>query len=146
MRYVRLTEQEEGKLKEVYQSGGYVLERKRSQCLLLSHRGKSINELAGIFGVTRLTITNWLDKWKEGGLEGIRLESGRGRKQKLAGIGQEQLEAYVEEHSRNLNAVLALLREKHAVEVSKKTLQRFLKTQRLHFQASAAQLEKQAQA
>ena len=128
MRTIRLTEQEEKELQEVYKSSGSIIERRRSQCLLLSHRGKSINELAGIFGVTRLTITNWRDKWKEGGLEGIRLESGRGRKQKLAGIGQEQLEAYVEEHSRNLNAVLALLREKHAVEVSKKTLQRFLKT------------------
>ena len=64
----------------------------------------------------------------QGGLQGIRLEPGRGRKQKLAGIGQEQLEAYVEEHSRNLKAVVALIKEKHAVEVSKKTLQRFLKT------------------
>ena len=142
MRTIRLTEQEEKELQEVYKSSGYIIERRRSQCLLLSHRGKSINELAGIFGVTRLTITNWLDKWKEGGLEGIRLESGRGRRQKLAGIGQEQLEAYVEGHSRNLNAVLALLREKHAVEVSKKTLQRFLKTQRLLFQEGAPQPEK----
>ena len=128
MRNIKLTEQEEQELKEVYKSSGYIVERKRSQCLLLSHQGKSINELAGIFGVTRLTITNWLDKWEQGGLQGIRLESGRGRKQKLAGIGQEQLEAYVEEHSRNLKAVVALIKEKHAVEVSKKTLQRFLKT------------------
>lgn len=128
MRNIRLTEQEEKELQEVYKSSGYVVERKRSHCLLLSHRGKSINELSSIFGVTRLTITNWLDKWKQGGLECIRLGSGRGRKQKLAGIGRELLEAYVEEHSRNLNAVVALLQERHAVEVSKKTLQRFLKT------------------
>lgn len=128
MRNIRLTEKEEGELKEVYKSSSYLIERKRSQCLLLSHQGKSINELAGMFGVTRLTITNWLDKWKQGGLKGVRLESGRGRKQKLAGIGQEQLVAYVEAHSRNLNAVVALIKEKHAVAVSKKTLQRFLKT------------------
>ncbi|MCC9167999.1 hypothetical protein LN893_14215 [Pontibacter sp. XAAS-A31] len=63
-------------------------------------------------------------RWAGGHSAGV----GSGRKQKLAGIGQEQLEAYVEEHSWNLNAVLALLKEKHAVEVSKKTLQRFLKT------------------
>jgi len=142
MRYVRLTEQEEEKLKEVYKSSGNSLERKRSQCLLLSHQGKPINELAGIFGVSRLTITNWLDKWEAGGVGGIRFGPGRGRKQKLAGIGQEQLEAYVEGHSRNLNAVVALLKEKHAVEVSSKTLQRFLKTQRLLFQEGAPQPEK----
>lgn len=128
MRNISLTEQEVADLQELYKSSSYLVERKRSQCLLLSHQGRSINELAGIFGVTRLTITNWLDKWKQGGLDGIRLESGRGRKQKLAGIGQEQLEAYVQQHSRNLHAVVALIKEKHAVVVSKKTLQRFLKT------------------
>lgn len=128
MRNIRLTEQEEQELKEVYRSSAYSVERRRSHCLLLSHRGKSINELAGIFSVTRLTVTNWLDRWERGGLEGIRLGSGRGRRRKLAGIGQELLEAYVEQHSRNLNAVVALIKEKHAVEVSKKTLQRFLKT------------------
>jgi len=128
MRNISLTEQEAKELKELYKSGRYMIERKRSQCLLLSHQGKSINELANIFGVSRLTITNWLDKWQNGGLEGIRLQPGRGRKQKLFGIEQEQLEAYVEHHSRNLKAVVALIKEKHAVEVSKKTLQRFLKT------------------
>ncbi len=128
MRNIRLTEQEEQELKELYKKGASIIERKRSQCLLLSHQGQSINELASIFGVTRLTISNWFDKWEQAGLEGMRLEPGRGRKQKLVGIGPEQLEAYVAEHSRNLNAVVALIKEKHAVVVSKKTLQRFLKT------------------
>lgn len=128
MRNIRITEQEEKELRALYRSSGYIIERKRSQCLLLSHQGKSINELAGIFGVSRLTITNWLGIWEQSGLAGIRLKPGRGRKQKLTGIGQEQLEAYIEAHSRNLKAVVVLIKEKHAVEVSKKTLQRFLKT------------------
>jgi len=144
MRYIRLTKQEEEKLKEVYKSSGYSLERRRSQCVLLSHQGKPINELAGIFGVSRLTVTHWLDKWEAGGVAGIRFGAGRGRKQKLAGIGQEQLEAYVEGHSRNLGAVVALIKERHAVEVSRKTLQRFLKTRRLLFQEGAPQPERQA--
>ena len=122
MRNIRLTEKEEKELKGLYERSRYILERKRSQCLLLSHAGESINELAGIFVVTRLTITNWLDIWEQSGLEGIRLKPGRGRKQKLSGIGQEQLEAYIEGHSRNLNAVVALIKEKHAVVVHKKPL------------------------
>lgn len=115
-------------MKAVYKSGRHIIARKRSQCILLSHQGKPINELAGIFGVSRLTITHWLNKWEQGGLAGIRLQPGRGRKQKLAAIEQEHLEAYVEQYSRNLKAVVALIKEKHAVVVSKKTLQRFLKT------------------
>jgi len=69
------------------------------------------------------------------------LQAGRGRKKKLAGIEQRQLEAYVAEHSRNLQVVVALLKEKHAVEVSKKTLQRFLKRECLLFQKGTPQLE-----
>jgi transposase len=137
MRYIQLTASEEQTLQEVYKQSPYVVERQRSQCLLLSHSGKSIQELSQVFGVSRLTITNWFGKWEHGGLEGIRLQSGRGRKQKLAGIKQEQLEGYVAEHSRNLHAVVSLLKEKHAVEVSKKTLQRFLKTECLFFPKSS---------
>lgn len=128
MRSINLTEVEEKEVKELYKKGNYVVERTRSHCLLLSHGGKSIKELMQVFGVSRLTITNWLDSWERAGKAGILLRAGRGRKKKLAGIDQAQIAAYVGQHSRNLNAVVALLKEKHAVEVSKKTLQRFLKT------------------
>jgi len=127
MRYIKLTEQEQKELEHLYGNGSYIVERRRSQCLLLSAQGKSIGELTSIFGVSRLTITRWLDKW-QAGKAAIALQPGRGRKKKLAGIGQEQLEAYVAENSRNLNAVVAIIKEKHGVVVSKKTLQRFLKT------------------
>lgn len=128
MRYIQLTPTEEQKLASIYKQSAYLVERQRSQCLLLSNQGKTINELAGIFQVSRLTITHWLDKWQQSGLDGVGLQPGRGRKKKLAGIGQEQLKGYVESNSRNLNAVVALIEEKHAVVVAKKTLQRFLKT------------------
>lgn len=128
MRYIRLTAGEEHALKAVYKQSPYVVERQRSHCLLLSHSGKSIQELSQVFGVSRLTITHWLDKWEHGGVDGIRLQSGRGRKKKLAKLAPEQLHEYVESNSRNLQAVVALLQEKHAVTVHKKTLQRFLKT------------------
>jgi transposase len=128
MRVVSLTAAERKELEAVYRSSGYIVERQRSQCLLLSDSGKSINELASIFGVTRLTITNWLNKWERAGRQGIQLQAGRGRKKKLAGLAFTEIEAYVEQHNRNLKAVVALIKEKHAVGVSKKTLQRFLKT------------------
>lgn len=142
MRYIKLSKEEEQQLKELYQQSRYVVERRRSQCLLLSHQGKDINELASIFGVKRLCITQWLDKWEAAGQAGILLQAGRGRKRKLSGLKAEQLESYVAEHRRNLNAVVALLKDRHAVEVSKKTLQRFLKTKPLHFPQGAPQFKK----
>lgn len=127
MRYIKLTEREQQAIKDLYLTGHYVVERRRSHCLLLSDSGKSIKELMQIFGVSRLTITNWLDSWERAGQAGILLQAGRGCKKKLAGLAPGHLEEYVKEHNRNLNAVVALLKEKHAVRVSKKTLQRFLK-------------------
>jgi len=128
MRYIKLTETEEQELRAVYKKSLYKVERERSQCLLLSHSGKSIKELSQVFEVSRLTITKWLNRWQSGGKAGILLRPGRGRKKKLAGLEEEQLAGYVESNSRNLNAVVALIKEKHAVVVHKKTLQRFLKT------------------
>ena len=132
MRYINLSKEDEQYLAAIYHKSGYIVERGRSQCLLLSHQGKSINELASIFGVKRLCITRWLDKWELAGKAGILLQAGLGRKKKLSSLEAEQLEAYVGQHHRNLNAIVALLKEKHAVEVSKKTLQRFLKTGSSH--------------
>lgn len=128
MRYIYLTETEQQELAELYKNSRYQVERERSQCVLLSHRGKSIKELSQVFRVSRLTITKWLDRWQAGGKAGILLRPGRGRKQKLAGLERQELEGYLESNSRNLNAVVALIKEKHAVVVHKKTLQRFLKT------------------
>lgn len=127
MRYIELSKEEEQELAALYQRSPHVMERSRSHCLLLSHRGQDIKDLATIFGVNRLCITRWLDKWERGGISGILLQPGRGRKKKLAGLEVKQIAAYVGQHNRNLNAVVALLKEKHAVAVSKKTLQRFLK-------------------
>jgi transposase len=119
MRYITLTETEEQELAQLYKRSQYIVERQRSQCILLSHQGKSIKELSQVFGVSRLTITKWLDRWQQGGKAGILLPPGRGRKKKLSGLAAEPIEAYVAEHNRNLNAVVALLKEKHAVAVSR---------------------------
>lgn len=131
MRYIRLTEEHEKGLSKMHKYSPYILERRRSHCLLLSHAGKSINELASIFKVSRLAVTRWMDQWEAAGLDGITHRPGRGRKKKLASLDRSIIEGYVADNARNLTAVLELLEKNHAVKVSKKTLQRFLKTGRL---------------
>lgn len=127
MRYIELTETESRELSYLYKNSPYVVERKRSHCLLLSSSGKNINELCSIFQVSRLTVTNWFNRWESDKKAGVLLRAGRGRKKKLADLDIELIKEYVQAHCRNLNAVVALLKEKHGIRVSKKTLQRFLK-------------------
>lgn len=127
MRQIKLKQEEERVLERLYRHSGNATERRRAHCLLLSHRGSSINELSRVFDVRRSTISGWLKGWESRGLESLRVAQGRGRKKKLAGLAPELIEGYVEQQARNLRAVAARIGQEHGVEVSKKTLQRFLK-------------------
>jgi len=53
--------------------------RHRAHAILLSDQGYQINHLAEIFFVDRETITNWLNRWDEGGLTGLENKPRRGR-------------------------------------------------------------------
>lgn len=56
MRYITLNIEELDTLERFYRKSPDHLVRKRSQCLLLSHKMHSINELSAIFYVSRRTI------------------------------------------------------------------------------------------
>ena len=128
MRYIKLSESSEQELHHLYQTSKQTTVRKRSHCLLLSHRGMSMQALSGIFGVQRTTIGRWFNHWLSGQAAGLPIGSGRGRKKKLAGLEVGVIKGYVDDNSRCLDTVVAKLEQVHGVQVSKKTLQRFLKT------------------
>ena len=131
MRLIRLTELEQRTLKKLYLEGKSCTVRKRSHCLLLSHQGVSMRELSVTFGVQRATIGRWFTSWEKQQQAGLSIVRGRGRKKKLAGLDTQLIKDYVDENSRALDTVLAKRAQDHDVLVSKKTLQRFLKTSTL---------------
>ena len=125
MRYVALKTEEFEALESGSKNSNHTI-RKRSQCLLLSHQGRTIIDLSSIFDVDRRTIERWFDKWEKEGVNSLPITTGRGAKTRLKGLEQvisEQLEI----HSRNLKNVLLHLEEKHNIRIYKKTLQNFLK-------------------
>lgn len=126
MRMIKLTEEEQQRLGKLYGESKDATVRKRSQCLLLSHQGLSMELLSETFGVQRATIGRWFSSWET--TQGLAIGNGRGRKRKLSGMDVDLLKTYVNENSRSLDTVVAKLQQAHGVEVSKKTLQRFLKT------------------
>lgn len=126
MRIIKLTEEEQANLKRHYQTSKDATVRKRSHCLLLSHQGISIQSLSETFGVQRATISRWFSSWET--TQGLAISSGRGRKKKLSGLDVSLIKEYVAENSRALDTVVARLAQAHGVQISKKTLQRFLKT------------------
>ena len=127
MRFITLSPAEEQQLAALHTSSANAVERRRSQCLLLSARGHTITQLTAIFAVCRLTIRHWFDGWESGQLAGLRHRPGQGRKRKLAAVPRADLEALVREHPQNLKAVLAEVETTHAVQCSKGALCRQLK-------------------
>ena len=126
MRIIKLTKAEQENLKSTYQTSTNATVRKRSQCLLLSHQGISVQALSQTFGVQRATICRWFSSWET--TQQLAISSGRGRKKKLSGLDVNLIKEYLAENSRALDTVVARLAQEHGVQISKKTLQRFLKT------------------
>jgi transposase len=126
MRYIILKSEEIEALEQLHQNSLDNTVRKRSQCLLLSHQGRTIIDLANIFVVSRRTIERWFDNWDKSGINSLAIMPGRGVKTRLKGYGKE-VSAQLELHNRNLKNVLLYLKVQHNIIICKKTLQNFLK-------------------
>ena len=93
---------------------------------MLNYEGYSINELASIFKVTRLTITNWLDDWDKLAFVGLYDRPGRGRKPKLTTEQQQQVKVWAKETPKNLDSVQSKIESEWKIQVSKDTIKRIL--------------------
>jgi len=126
MRYITLKTEEIEALEELHKNSTDNTVRKHSQCLLLSHQGRTIIDLANIFDVSRRTIERWFDNWVKNGINSLPMMPGRGVKTRLKGYGEE-VSQQLELHNRNLKNVLIYFKERHNIIICKKTLQNFLK-------------------
>lgn len=117
-------------LRKGYTYGKSPLYRRKCHSILLSHSGKTVSEIAKIYEVTVHSVREWLKQWEKEGLEGLQLKPGRGRKPKLD-VNKDKhvqtVKTLVSNEPKNLRKVNAQLKEELDIEVSKKTLKRFLK-------------------
>ena len=125
-----LTEEQKSSLKKGYTYGKSPIFRRRCHCILLNHSGKTVKELSSYFAISDQSIRQWLKLWERHGIEGMKLQSGRGRKSKLKTEDAKHVETVkelIENEPKNLNRVKVELEETLGIELSKKTLKRFLK-------------------
>ena len=126
MRYVTLKIEEFEALEKLHRDSPDNAARKHSQCLLLSHQGRTIIDLANIFNVSRRTIERWFNSWAKSGFDSLSIMPGRGVKTRLKDYGKE-VSQQLELHNRNLKNVLIYFKVQHNITICKKTLQNFLK-------------------
>lgn len=125
-----MTEEQKSSLKKGYTYGRSPLFRRKCHCILLSHERKTVKELSSFFGISVHSIREWLKLWERQGIEGLKLKPGRGRKPKLKSDEKKHVETVktlIENEPKNLNRVRTQIEDKLGIEVSKKTLKRFLK-------------------
>ena len=131
MRYIKnLTQEEQQGLREGHLHGETYRFRNRCQAILLSHSGYSIVELSKMYSVRRNTISCWLNQWEANGLEGLKDRARSGRPSKLSTSNElhvQEVKSLLKTDFQNLNKVRGQLEENMDIEVSKRTLQRFLK-------------------
>lgn len=128
MRLIRdLNPESQKMLERIYRASKHHQVRERAKCILLSFQGTTIEELSGIFGVTRKTIYNWLTAWEDRKLIGFYNRRGRGRKPKLTEAQGQQVIDWVKEEPKSLKKIQIKIVEEWKLTVSKDTIKRLIK-------------------
>jgi transposase len=126
----KLTAAQNRSLERGYRTGKSHFYRRKCHCILLSNKGKTVQELANLYGVKTRTVYSWFDLWESEGIKGLALKPGRGRKPKLNVSDEIQVKTVkvlIENEPKNLNRVVGQIKSQLDIDLSKKTLKRFLK-------------------
>jgi len=129
-RYIRLTEEEDAKLREIEQAPYFKPKvRLRAQVLRLSHRGSNIRTISSYTGRSRASIGRDLDRFEERGLEGLFDGTAPGNPPRIT----EQMRTFMEEklsEERTWNAtqLAEALREGFEVEVTPEAVRQHLRS------------------
>lgn len=126
----KLSEEQKSSLQKGYRFGKSPLFRRKCHCILLSHNRQTIAQLSELFEVSQHSIRVWLKRWESGGIMGLELKPGRGRKPKLKQAEPshvKKVKELIENEPQNLNQVKEQIANDLDINLSKRTLQRFLK-------------------
>lgn len=129
-RFLKLTTEQRLALEQGFKKGKRAVFRQRCHFLLLSDQGLGIQSIAEIYDVARQSVSAWLDRYEQQGIEGLHTRKGQGPKPLLRlenHLEVEAVESLVEKHAQNLKPVLVELEKRFNKPMSKRTLQRFLK-------------------
>lgn len=126
----KLTKEQRSSLEKGYKTGKSFVFRRKCHSILLSHEGQTVNELSQFFKVSTITVYKWLKEWESQGIKGLKVKPGQGRPTKLNLDDQnhvKMVKTLVENEPKNLTRVVGQLKSKLGIDISKKTLKRFLK-------------------
>lgn len=102
---------------------------KRCHMLLLKSEGFTSAKIAEVLLTNKLSVHNWVNRYKRQGIEGLRTKPGVGRKRILdIATDEQKVRAAIKRERQQLKQVKEELEQELDKKFSKKTLQRFLKS------------------
>jgi transposase len=113
-------------LKQALNESGGTYHR-RIKGILLSVDGYVIDEIADILEVNRDTVSAWVDSFEKGGIEGLKLKPGRGRKAILNEKERELAVELVKKYPTNIKPALEEIKESTGKKISIWTLKNVIK-------------------
>ncbi len=128
IKVVKLDEKQKVELEKGYREGKSHTLRQRCHLILLKSKGQTSLEAASVLGCCEMAVNNWVKRYLEEGIEGLKTRAGRGGKPILK--VETDLGPVREAVARNRQR-LSLVRAELEIELGKKfsdkTLTRFVK-------------------
>ncbi len=128
-----LSEEEHNKLVENRQTSDNFRVRNRSQAVLLSFQGYSIDDIATISQVHRTAVSRWINRWNELGLEGLADLNRKGRPKLLTIEEEEKVVKIALQNPRFPSRQMRAIVKETGKEISVYTLKDLIK-KRLHLE------------
>jgi transposase len=127
---IELSFEQRAALEKGYRKGTSHAFRTRCQMVLLKSEKRSSLEVADVLGCCEIVVNNWLSRYEEEGIEGLKTRAGRGRKPKLSTqnpLHLQTVKAEIAKHPQSVKTVVARLDEELDLAMHPDTLKRFLK-------------------
>ena len=127
IKVIELSKAQREELEDGYRNGRTHSFRQRCQMVLLKSEQRTSVEVVGILGSCEMTVNNWLVRYQEEGIKGLRTRPGRGRKAILQAVDLETVKRAVKQSRQRIAVARAELEASLGKEFSQSSLKRFLK-------------------
>jgi len=128
IKVIKLDEKQKAELEKGYREGESHALRQRCHLILLKSKGQTSHEVASVLGCCEMAVNNWVKRFAEEGIEGLKTRPGRGGKPILkveTDLGR--VREAVARNRQRLSLVRAELETELGKRFSDKTLNRFVK-------------------
>jgi transposase len=128
IKVIKLDEKQKAELEKGYREAESHALRQRCHLILLKSKGQTSKEVALVLGCCEMAVNNWVKRYLEESIEGLKTRPGRGGKPILkADTDLAKVREAVSRNRQRLSLVRAELEEALGKKFSDKTLNRFVK-------------------